>query len=70
MNLKKCSKCKIDKSVDYFHKRSGGYLRSRCVDCSKEDRKKYESDNIESIKLKNKDDYENRKEYHKRYNKN
>jgi hypothetical protein len=67
MESKICSKCKISKRLEFFHKRSEGYLRSRCIECTKEDRKKYNTDNQEIIKVRNKRDYENRKEYCKEY---
>ena len=69
MDSKTCSKCKITKTINFFHKRSDGYLRSRCVDCSREDRKKYELENKEIISIRNKNDYQRRKDYHKEHNK-
>ena len=69
MDVKKCSKCKISKSLSFFHKRSGGYLKSRCIECSKEDRIKYMSENVDKIKIAYKKDYERRKDKNKEYGK-
>ena len=69
MDVKKCSKCKTIKNLSFFHKRSGGYLRSRCIECSKEDRIKYMSENVDKIKTAYKKDYERRKDKSKEYGK-
>jgi hypothetical protein len=69
MDVKKCSKCKIPKILSSFHKRSDGYLRSRCVECSKEDRIKYMSENVDKIKTAYRKDYERRKDKNKEYGK-
>lgn len=50
-NLKTCSKCKQEKSLDWFGKSSKykSGLRSECKECRKAEQKEYYSDNKEKV---------------------
>jgi hypothetical protein len=47
MNTKTCTKCKEEKPLTSFHKKSGTYdgLQQRCKTCRNEDKQKYRKDN-------------------------
>lgn len=74
--MKTCSKCKIEKQINEFHKRSKNEYRSDCISCHKESmknsyiknkskRKEYYQENKIEILSKQKTD--SRKEYNKKY---
>lgn len=51
--MKKCSKCKVNKSKKEFSKKSSNKdgLKYWCIDCSKESIKKWRKNNKERIKI-------------------
>lgn len=55
--MKKCTKCGIDKDLEFFYKRKGNKYNSRCKSCEIERSKKYINDNKEIISEKRKKYY-------------
>ncbi len=53
--MKICSKCKISKELDNFHKQKGGKfgLSSKCKICKGEEGLKWYKDNLQKAKYQN-----------------
>lgn len=58
LNMKKCSKCGVEKPLDgfYFRKESGKH-RNECTECVKAARSKYRKDNPETVNAANRRAY-------------
>jgi len=72
MNSKECSKCKVVKSFDEFHKRKDnkdGY-RNACKECNSEHNKQYYQDNKEKVLERHKQYFQEHKEERYEYQRN
>lgn len=47
--MKRCKRCKEEKTLDSFTKNKNGYYQSRCKSCRNEDVKKYNKENKEKV---------------------
>jgi len=70
-NIKKCSKCGVEKSISEFYKdKRGKYgVRSQCKECLLQQQKEYDKEHKEERKEYDKEHKEERKKYTKEYNK-
>ena len=71
MELKICSKCKVEKDIEKFswHTKSKGYRRSYCKSCGKEYMKQYRQENKEYQSEYEKQYYQDNKERNNERNK-